>query len=132
MNEVISNSFKVQQNLQDMLAIFKNNRINTPYIKEIAGKSYWFVNGKNTGAIAQDETTSQDDLKKEIISSVLNDVYSKEEVNKIGILENYYTKEDINNIFGSDSDSGDSYATRNYVDDLINKLREELKIYTQS
>lgn len=49
MNEVISNSFKVQQNLQDMLAIFKNNRINTPYIKEIAGKSYWFVNGKLIG-----------------------------------------------------------------------------------
>ena len=114
------------------LAQFKNNKINIPYIRELGKKKYWFVNGKNTGAIAQDETTSQEDLKKEILSSVLSNVYSKEEVNKIRILENYYTKDEINSFLGSNSDSENSYATRNYVDDLINKLREELKIYTQS
>lgn len=49
MNEVISNTYKAQQNVQDILAVFKNNRINTPYIREVGGKSYWFVNGKLIG-----------------------------------------------------------------------------------
>ena len=130
--DVVNSDNDIYSLLNSHLAQFKNNKINIPYIRELGKKKYWFVNGKNTGAIAQDETTSQEDLKKEILSSVLSNVYSKEEVNKITILENYYTKEDINNIFGSDSDSGDSYVTRNYVDELINQLREELKIYTQS
>lgn len=49
MNNVISSSYRVQQNMQDILAVFKNNRINTPYIREVGGKSYWFVNGKLIG-----------------------------------------------------------------------------------
>ena len=129
---VVNGDNDIYSLLNSHLAQFKNNKINIPYIRELGKKKYWFVNGKNTGAIAQDETTSQEDLKKEILSSVLSNVYSKEEVNKIRILENYYTKDEINSFLGSNSDSENSYATRNYVDDLINKLREELKIYTQS
>lgn len=129
---VVNGDNDIYSLLNSHLAQFKNNKINIPYIRELGKKKYWFVNGKNTGAIAQDETSSQDDLKKEILSSVLSNVYSKEEVNKIKILENYYTKDEINSFLGSNSDSENSYATRNYVDDLINKLREELKIYTQS
>lgn len=49
MNDVISSSYKVQQNMQDILAVFKNNRVNTPYIREVGGKSYWFINGKLIG-----------------------------------------------------------------------------------
>ena len=49
MNDVISNTLKSQQTVHDILAVFKNNRINTPYIKNIGDKSYWFVNGKLLG-----------------------------------------------------------------------------------
>lgn len=70
MNDVISSSFKVQQNLQDMLAIFKNNRINTPYIKEIAGKSYWFVNGKLIGESVLIEGTDINKATDQQISNI--------------------------------------------------------------
>ena len=36
------------QSYRDLLAIFKDGRTNIPYIKNINGTNYWFVNGKNT------------------------------------------------------------------------------------
>lgn len=137
--EVLLSAEEVTKSNNDILAVlnthlsqFKNNKTNVPYIRELGKKKYWFVNGKNTGAIAQDETTSQEDLKNTIISEILNNVYSKEEVNKISILENYYTKDNINSILGLGSDNVDAFATKNYVITEINKLREELKIYSQN
>ena len=50
MNTVISNVIKQSQDIKDTLAIFKNSKINVPYIKEINGEKFWFVNGKCIGA----------------------------------------------------------------------------------
>ena len=36
------------QSYRDLLAIFKDGRTNIPYIKNINGVNYWFVNGRNT------------------------------------------------------------------------------------
>ena len=46
MNEVVSNIHGNQQNIKETLANIKNNRTNVPYIKEINGKDYWFINGR--------------------------------------------------------------------------------------
>lgn len=37
------------QGIRDTLNIFKDGRTNVPYIKEVNGINYWFVNGRNTG-----------------------------------------------------------------------------------
>ena len=62
MNEVVSGIHQNQQLLKNTLAIFKNSKTNVPYVKEIDGKHYWFVNGKyaySTGAEAYDNTDIQ-------------------------------------------------------------------------
>lgn len=45
-DEVVSKMYNCVQQHKDTLAIFKNNRTNVPYIKEINGENYWFVNGR--------------------------------------------------------------------------------------
>lgn len=46
MDEVINKTYNSDQNYKELLAIFKNNTINVPYIKTVNGEDYWFVNGK--------------------------------------------------------------------------------------
>lgn len=77
MNDVISNSYKVQQNMQDILAVFKNNRINTPYIREVGGKSYWFINGKLIGESVLIERQETQIASSEEIQSVTNTLINK-------------------------------------------------------
>lgn len=129
--DVIKGDNDIYSLMNNHLSQFKNNKVNIPYIRELGKKKYWFVNGKNTGAIAQDETTSLEDLSKDILNQVLNNVYTKSEVNNITGLNNYYTKEEINNILGSSSEGGDNYVTKAYVDSCFEKLKADLQIYTQ-
>lgn len=49
MNKVVENIIKNSQDIKDTLAVFKNTKVNVPYLKEINGSNYWFVNGKNIG-----------------------------------------------------------------------------------
>lgn len=37
------------QAYKDHLAMFRNRRVNVPYPREVDGRMYWFVNGRNTG-----------------------------------------------------------------------------------
>lgn len=43
---------ELSQDLKDHLAMFKNYRVNVPYIREVSGLQTWFVNGRNTGVPA--------------------------------------------------------------------------------
>lgn len=49
MDQLISNINDYQKGIKDHLALFKNYRVNVPYIKIINNIPYWFINGKNTG-----------------------------------------------------------------------------------
>lgn len=49
MEDIINKTYEMSQINKDLLAIFKNGRTNVPYLKNINGKNYWFVNGKNMG-----------------------------------------------------------------------------------
>lgn len=129
--DIIKGDNDIYTVMNNHLSQFKNNKVNIPYVRELGKKKYWFVNGKNTGAIAQDETTDSTDLSKYLLSLVLDNVYTKNEVNNIKILKNYYTKEEINNILGSSSEGGGNYVTKEYVDACFEKLKADLKIYTQ-
>lgn len=129
--DVIKGDNDIYSLMNNHLSQFKNNKVNIPYVRELGKKKYWFVNGKNTGAIAQDETTSLEDLSKDILNQVLNNVYTKTEVDNISSLKNYYTKDEINTILGSSSEGDGNYVTKAYVDACFEKLKADLQIYTQ-
>ena len=44
---------ELAQTYKDHLAQFRNNRVNVPYTRSVAGKLFWFVNGRNTGVPVQ-------------------------------------------------------------------------------
>lgn len=57
MNNIISSVINQTQYLKDTLSMFKNNTVNTPYLKEINGNNYWFVKGKLIGPATVTQTT---------------------------------------------------------------------------
>jgi hypothetical protein len=62
MNEVVSQNY--DRNYKELLAIFKNSRTNVPYIKNVRGIDYWFVNGKVQGpALYPSGNNEHDSLK---------------------------------------------------------------------
>ena len=46
MDEIINKTYKTDQNYKNLLSIFKNSRTNVPYIKNVNGINYWFINGR--------------------------------------------------------------------------------------
>lgn len=44
----INTNKELNQNIKDHLAMFKNYRVNVPYVRKVNGKDTWFVNGRNT------------------------------------------------------------------------------------
>lgn len=46
MFEVTKTSINTMQEYKETLSVIKNNRTNVPYIREVNGKDFWFVNGK--------------------------------------------------------------------------------------
>lgn len=55
MNAVLSTVDQNENNIKNQLSSFKNYRTNIPYIVEVNGTKYWFVNGKNTNATVMGE-----------------------------------------------------------------------------
>lgn len=86
MDEIVSKAYDCYQYHKDTLSIFRNNRVNVPYIKTINGENYWFVNGRiisqSTEEASYDSYTT-DELRNlmgigqglRIIPTVQNTVY---------------------------------------------------------
>ena len=68
-NDLLDNEDKFHQTIKDHLANFKNNKVNIPYVRQLGTKKYWFVNGKNTGAVAQFEISDIDDIVKKAVEA---------------------------------------------------------------
>lgn len=60
------------QMFKDHLSEFRNRRTNVPYIREVGGTPYWFVNGRNTGQPVYPSGFGQytDYTPKEIVDSI--------------------------------------------------------------
>lgn len=80
MNTIISNVIKQSQDIKDTLAIFKNSKINVPYIKEINGEKFWFVNGKCIGAATVIQNVIGDDY------DIANYAQTQNTIDKLEIL----------------------------------------------
>ena len=120
--DILDDKDKLYQMLKDHLSQFKNNKVNVPYVRQLGNKKYWFVNGKNTGAIAQYEYASADDIIARAIELIMENVYSKEDINYI--LSQYVSRTEFETKLAE-------YAKKEYVDAEIARLREELRVWLQ-
>lgn len=121
--EILDDHSALQKLLNDHLANFKNNKVNVPYVRQLGTKKYWFVNGKNTGAIAQYEMSDPNDLILEAARKVLELVYSKTQINNM--LSNYVKHAELNETLNG-------LITKDQLDSAINNLENKLLTYLQS
>ena len=108
--------------VKEHLSQFKNNKVNVPYVRQLGTKKYWFVNGKNTGAIAQYEYTDPEDIIARAIQEILENVYTKDEI--ASIVQNFVTRNEFN-------DAVQKFAQTEYVDEQIAALEKKLLVYLQ-
>lgn len=54
MLEIVNTSHDTTQQYKDLLSIVKNNRTNVPYVRNINGDDYWFVNGRFVSKVTDD------------------------------------------------------------------------------
>lgn len=120
--DILDDKDKLYQMLKEHLAQFKDNKVNVPYTRQLGNKKYWFVNGKNTGAIAQYEYTDPEDIISRVLQLVFADVFTKQEISDI--LQNYVTRNELQTTLND-------YTTRTYVDTELENLKRELLVYLQ-
>ena len=54
MDQIVQQMNEYQNNITNHLANIKNYKVNVPYLRNIGGKWFWFVNGKNMGVAAHE------------------------------------------------------------------------------
>ena len=71
-NRIYKDQRTMHQMFKDHLSEFRNRRTNVPYIREVGGAPYWFVNGRNTGQPVYPSGFGQhtDYTPKEIVDSI--------------------------------------------------------------
>lgn len=119
---IIADDDNMYNLINSHLAQFKNNMVNVPYTRTLGNKKYWFVNGKNTGAIAQYEYGDPENIIAETIKRIGEIVYTKTDINEK--LKNFITRNEMNNAISG-------FATKTFVNEAIENLRKELLIYLQ-
>jgi hypothetical protein len=73
MSDALNKTVENAENLKNHYNLFKTSKTNVPYIQNVNGEPYWFVNGKNTDVKVIDMTKI--DIKvNSITSNELNDV----------------------------------------------------------
>lgn len=71
-NRTCKDQHAMYQAYKDHLAQFRNRMVNVPYVRNVAGIPYWFVNGRNTGQSVYPAgyEPRTDYLPEEIINSI--------------------------------------------------------------
>lgn len=69
MNEVIKSANVANANISNIYSVLKNNKTNVPYIKEINGVKYWFVNGRKIYAMDAFKTLSNEEIQADYDSA---------------------------------------------------------------
>jgi hypothetical protein len=69
------------QTTKDQFAMIKNNRTNVPYIKNINGIDYWFVNGRMLTAVNVGSQNSCVPLAAETVEKRIENIISGDETN---------------------------------------------------
>ena len=66
MDEIVKRNY--DRNYKELLAIFKNSKTNVPYIKNVGGVDYWFVNGKVQGPALYPSDNNECDCLKLVLT----------------------------------------------------------------
>lgn len=69
MNEVIKSANVANANVANIYSVLKNNKTNVPYIKEINGVKYWFVNGRKIYAMDAFKTLTNEEIQADYDSA---------------------------------------------------------------
>ena len=112
----IAESSQIQTELKTHLSQFKNNKVNVPYIRRIGDKKYWFVNGKNTGAVAEYEIGNPENIINLIVKEIFTKVYSKSQID--GLISDFLTENTINELRSE-------MVTRDELSKALEDLRNE-------
>lgn len=115
----IVESSQIQTELKTHLSQFKNNKVNVPYVRRIGDKKYWFVNGKNTGAVAEYEIGDPENIINQIVKEIFAEVYSKTTIDNL--LKNFVQENTINALRSD-------MATKEELVKAIEELRDEFII----
>lgn len=123
MTEVVQGQAAMSTAFNNHLAQFRNNKVNVPYVRRVGDKKYWFVNGKNTGAIAEYDFVVTDAMLDEIAQSLAASgvYYTKEQIDTT--LENYTTAADVKSAVSG-------LISRTDVETMLDDLESRLNIYS--
>ena len=69
MNEVIKSANVANANVANIYSVLKNSKTNVPYIKEINGVKYWFVNGRKIYAMDAFKTLTNEEIQADYDSA---------------------------------------------------------------
>lgn len=81
MLEVSKSAINTTQSYKDLLSIFKNNRTNVPYVREVNGKDFWFVNGRLVSSVIKDDLTCCNELSASTVSQRLENLMDNDPEN---------------------------------------------------
>jgi hypothetical protein len=62
------------QNFKEIMTTIRNNRTNVPYIKDINGTDWWFVNGRAVSAVDNKQDSSCMQLSAEVVQKRLDNL----------------------------------------------------------
>ena len=117
MNENLSKMFEISkaaidttQSYKETLATIKNNRTNVPYVREVNGKDYWFVNGRLVSAVDKDDKSWCNHLSDDVIKKRLENLMD----------------EDPNNDYTYIEDPNGCDCLENSVDDIVKYIKDNL------
>ena len=81
MLDISKSAIDTTQSYKDLLSIFKNNRTNVPYIKDVNGVDCWFVNGRYIGSVVAPENLGCSQLDASTIEKRFNNLEDNDPTN---------------------------------------------------
>ena len=88
MMDIVKSTQNTSNQYKELYSIFKNNKTNVPYVKDINGVDYWFVNGKFVAAVdAGTSTNGCAELNPETIQKRLNNLMDDDPDNNWDYIE---------------------------------------------
>lgn len=118
MMDVVKSSQNTSQQYKDLLSIFRNNKTNVPYVKDINGTDYWFINGRFVSAVGGDGYAGGcQQLAPETIQKRIDNLLDNDENNDWSYIEdpngcdcNPLSNWELANALGMDPDDFPEYG----------------------
>lgn len=79
--DISKNSNDTTQQFKETMAAIRNNRTNVPYVKDINGTDWWFVNGKAITPVSGDSEGGCMQLSEEVIQKRLDNLMDNDPEN---------------------------------------------------